>query len=171
MSLLDDDFDVRLEDIIANGIKKQCFQNCSDYYIRQIFWNINENVDFNLTVEPITPNESGEYYVGVDYMKINDRIRVKIKLFDPKYVVPQPHRTIIMNMDTVYGSDYFGYWWSHGDPVYVTESSRGRIGSYVILGRPNGATLMDVCGWARYSIDQIINDISTPNSIDEYFRP
>jgi hypothetical protein len=168
MSLLDDDFDVRLEDVIASGIKKQCFQNCSDYYIRQIFWNINESVDFNLTVEPITSNESGEYYVGVDYMKINDRIRVKIKLFDPKYVVPQPHRTIIMNMNTEYRRDYFGSWWSHGEPVYMTESSRGRIWNYVIL-----EPLMlhgNKCGWARYSIDQIINDISKPNSIDEYSR-
>lgn len=170
MSLLDDDFDVRLEDVIASGIKKQCFQNCSNYYIRQIFWNVNENTNFSLVVEPISPNESGEYYVGVDYLKINDRIRVKIKLFDPKYVVPQPHRTIIMNMDTKYRRDYFGSWWSHGEPVYVTESSRGMIGNYVILEPP---TLLrgNAGGWARYSIDQIINDISTPNSIDEYFRP
>ena len=167
MSLLDDDFDVRLEDVIVSGIKRQCFQNCSDYYIRQIFWSTNEDVDFNLTMEPITPNESGEYYVGVDYLKINDRIRVKIKLFDSKYVVPQPHRTIIMNMDTEYRRDYYGSWWSHGEPVYVTESSRGRIGNYIILGPMYNS----LGGWARYSINQIINDISNPNSIDEYSRP
>jgi hypothetical protein len=99
-------------------------------------------------------------------MKINDRIRVKIKLFDPKYVVPQPHRTIIMNMDTEYRNDYFGSWWSRGEPVYVTENSRGRIGNYVILGPLYNST----GGWSRYSIEQIINDISNPNSIDEYSR-
>lgn len=165
MSLLDDDFDVRIEDLVASGIKTQCFQNCSDYYIRQIFWNINERADFDLTIEPITPNESDEYYVGVDYLKINDRIRVKIKLFDPKYVVPQPHRTIIMNME----SDHTCHktWWRNGYPVYVEENSRGRIGNYVILGPLYGNNFG---GWARYSIDQIINDISNPNSIDEYSR-
>lgn len=166
MSLLDDDFDVKMEDIIVSGIKKQCFQNCTDYYIRQIFWGIDENTDFNLTVEPITSSESGEYYVGVDYLKINDRIRVKIKLFDPKYVIPQPHRAIIMNMDTELRSSYFGSWWSHGDPVYVSESSRGRIGNYVILGPLYG----NISGWARYSINQIIDDITKPITIDEYFR-
>jgi hypothetical protein len=169
MSLLDDDFDVRLEDVIASGIRNQCFQNCTDYYIRQIFGNINENIDFSLNVEPITPSESGEYYVGVDYLKINDKIRVKIKLFDPKYVIPQPHRTIIMSVGTEYRRDYSGSWWSHGNPVYVTENSQGRIGNYVILGamQSRGWSLN---GWSRYSIDQIINDISTPNSIDEYSR-
>lgn len=166
MSLLDDDFDMRLEDIIACGIKKQCFENCSNYYIRQIFGNINESADFNLIIEPIILSESGEYYVGVDYLKIGDKIRVKIKLFDPKYVVPQPHRTIIMNMDAEYRRDYFGSWWSHGEPVYVTEDPRGKIGNYVILGPVYG--IMN--GWFRYGIDQIINDISSPNSIDEYSR-
>lgn len=166
MSLLDEDFDVKMEDVIVSGIKKQCFQNCTDYYIRQIFGVINENTDFNLTIEPITPSESGEYYVGIDYLKINDRIRVKIKLFDPKYVVLQPHRAIIMNMDTEFRSSYYGSWWSHGDPVCVVESSRGRIGNYVILGPLYG----NISGWARYSINQIIDDITKPTAIDEYFR-
>ena len=172
MSLLDDDFDVKMEDIIANGIKKQCFQNSSDYYIRQIFGDINnESVVFDLIVEPITPNESGEYYVGVDYLRINYRIRVKIKLFDHKYVIPQPHRTIIMNMGTETRSSYFGSWWSHGEPVYVTESPRGKIGNYTILGPALiGSYNGTYKGWARYSINQIINDITKPTTVDEYFK-
>lgn len=161
MSLLDEDFDVNIEYLITNSVRR--FLKTPDINTAY-FWGLGFSFKcdpdrINIIVEPIEDSESGEYFIGYDYLRINDKERVKIRLFDVKYLVPQPHRTIIFDDLRKKNNSPNPGWW-HGNPCYEAQSLQGRIGNYSILGTTNG--------WAIYNISQIINDLSTPSSIDLY---
>ena len=146
MSLLDDDFELNLEDILESGLR-QLLKKCRDkIYTSDIYIALFDDVEkAEINIIPFEPNESGVYYVGIDYLCLNGKERFNIKLFDPKYVVVQPQRTIIMeNLNhryTFYGID--------PAPSYKTYSAAGRIGNYKIISTSNG--------WIKFTLEEIMS--------------
>lgn len=162
MSLLDEDFDVSVECLITSSVRKflKYENDHNTLYSTGLGFTFKCDPDrINITVEPIEDSESGKYFVGYDYLRINDKERVKIKLFDVKYLVPQQHRTIIFE-DLRKRTDSMRPSWWYGEPCYEVHGLQGRIGNYSILSTMEG--------WVVYNISQIINDLSTPLTIDLY---
>ena len=154
MSLLDDDFELNLEDILESGLRL-LLKNCRDQmYVSHIHitrFNDVENAKINII--PFEPNESGAYYVGIDYLCLNGKERFNIKLFDPKYVVAQPQRTIIMD-DLNHRYTFYGI---NPAPTYKTYSDAGRIGNYKIISTSNG--------WVKFTLEEIMS-----GTIDEAIK-
>ena len=162
MSLLDEDFDVSVEYLIVNSVRKflKNEDNRSMFYFSGLGFSFKCDPDrINIMVESIEDSESGEYFIGYDYLRIGDKERVKIKLFDVKYLVPQPHR-IIMFEDLRKRSGQWRPGWWYNEPYYISKSHQGKIGNYSILSTMEG--------WAIYDLSQIINNLSTPLATDFY---
>ena len=141
MSLLDDDFDLNPEDVLISGLRR-LLRYCRDHmYTFDVYTPLFDDVENSeMNIIQFEPNKIGEYYIGVDYLCIDGKERFNIKLFDPKYVITQPHRTIIMNdINRLY---FCG-------PVYETYNYGGRLGNYKIIGSSNG--------WFKFTLEEIMS--------------
>lgn len=144
MSLLDDNFDLCTEELVASSLKKLII--CNKYstsplqkYTKNLPY-FNEVNAPRVYVDKIEYNESGKYYIGYNYLAPSDKI--SFKLFNP-----DNHK--VRNDNNRF--DLLGYC---------------RIGNYSILGATKKCDEWEfsdnayrgfVWGWIKLSIDDIIS--------------
>lgn len=144
MSLLDDDFDFGLEELVASSLKQllicdKFFHSPLHKYTRGLPFFAEDTVP-RVYVDEIEYSESGMYYIGYNYLAPSDKI--SFKLFNP-----DNHK--VRNDNKRF--DLLGYC---------------RIGNYSILGSTREYSVWElsdnvhrgfVWGWIKVSIDDIVS--------------
>ena len=91
MSLLDENFDLDIKDLIISGLKGLFNPELEDDRCTLItFLPFRKSYlsDATIIVADFEPSKSGKYYIGYDLLDTPTIKRIKFKLFDPDYVVP-----------------------------------------------------------------------------------
>lgn len=91
MSLLDENFDLDIKDLIVSGLKGLFNPELeNDHYTLIEFLPFSKSYlsDVTIMVADFEPSKSGKYYIGYDLLDTPTIKRIKFKLFDPDYVVP-----------------------------------------------------------------------------------
>lgn len=144
MSLLDDNFDLCIEELVAGSLKKliTCFTSPLRKYTKNLPF-FTEGTVPRVHVDKIEYNESGKYYIGYNYLAPSNKI--SFKLFNP-----DNHK--VRNDNNRF--DLLGYC---------------RIGNYSIIGATKKCDKWEfsdnvyrgfrgfVWGWIKLSIDDIIS--------------
>ena len=156
MSLLDDNFDVDIKQLIQQKFtsifnnQKSQWTNIwlCENYARKLF-PITDLNNCEVVIDDFDASDDNVYYIGYNYLKTNDIHRIKIKLFNPKYVVPTDREI------KQFRNNSCNYWGEYNENVYTIKTKAVILG-YNICYNP----IIHVAGawkqWAKININDLI---------------
>lgn len=154
MSLLDENFDFDIKQLIQQKFIN-IFNNQTGWlnlyfcknYVRKLF-PITDLNNCEVIIDDFDTSNDNVYYIGYDYLKTNDIHRIKIKLFNPKYVVPTARET----REFLYK---YNYWGKCNENVYTIKSKAVILG-YNICYNHDLYISGDWDQWAKINIGELI---------------
>ena len=151
MGLLDDNLDIDFKQLIRRKFIN-IFNNHHDLwfcenYVRKLF-PITDLNNCEVIIDDFDASNDNMYYIGYNYLKTNDIHRIKIKLFNPKYVVPTARET----KEFLYK---YNYWGKYNENVYTIKSKAVILGYNICYNQD----LYNACAgeqWTKINIDELI---------------
>lgn len=142
MSLLDENFDFDIKDLIISGLKGLFNPELEDdRYTLITFLPFRKSylLDATIMVADFEPSKSGKYYIGYDLLDTPTIKRIKFKLFDPDYVVPFTN----IKYNSLHRHD---------------EAVTTKLQGYTIIGSAYDGNL----AWLKLDVQDIINGGKSP---------